>query len=150
MKHLSIMAAVAVLGISASFAESHTYKGQEVPEGVLDSSSSCGINIEKLEECVKNRAKGEGEGFCNDVKLYAGNKDKIGEIMSKKASIDPKAKIDMKNPNNPALLAMQLEGLKGQQSKLANEFVSAGLQPEQLGNIQPLKRGQGDGKLKCK
>ncbi|MBX9805606.1 MAG: hypothetical protein K2Y18_07640 [Alphaproteobacteria bacterium] len=58
------------------------YLGTKIREGVIDPKSSCGLNLAKLQECIEHDRgqEGQGESFCNDIKLYAGNKYKLLEL----------------------------------------------------------------------
>ena len=86
MKRLALFVTMTVLGISNCLADD---KNKDVPPGLLDPSSTCGINTDVLEECVKKREQGEGTNICNDLKLYAGSLDKLLEVSKQMANAKP-------------------------------------------------------------
>jgi hypothetical protein len=95
----------------------------------------CGLDIAKVQECVKaDRSAGKGESFCNDVLLYAGNKEKMIQADSAMA----------KNPATKEMQIQLIKGLNDIQRKFVHQFIDAGLQPEQIGQIPPIKN------FKCK
>jgi hypothetical protein len=117
------------------------YKGTvPLSHELFDSTVDCGLNLDKVEECVKNdRSSGQGESFCNDVKLYAGNKQKLMDANN--AIKDKPATKDMQMP----IIRMVSE----LQTKYTHQFMDAGLQAEQIGKIPALKRGE-EKNFKCK
>jgi hypothetical protein len=138
MKRVYLAMVTALLMTPASLAETescnahtkHCYKEKvALKDELFDPTMDCGLNLAKLEDCIKaDRSAGQGESFCNDVKLYAGNKKKLMEI---NASIK----------SNPASLPAQkkvIEMLSEVQRNYTHQFVEAGLQPEQIGMIPPI------------
>ena len=146
MKNLKISFIMALLAASFCLADSshlkkYVYKGTvPVPNELFDSTVDCGLNLDELEKCVaKDRSSGQGESFCNDVKLYAGNKQKL---------IDANKTIK----DNPATKTMQMfviEAVSDIQKKYTHQFMDVGLTPEQIGKIPALKRGE-EKNFKCK
>lgn len=146
MKRLTQSLIVALLVAPICLADSgqpekHMYKGTiPLPNGLFDSTMDCGLNLDEVEKCVaKDRSNGQGESFCNDVKLYAGNKQKL--IESNKAIKDNPATKDMHMPIIRAVSELQ--------TKYTHQFMDAGLKPEQIGKIPALKRGEEEN-FKCK
>lgn len=143
MKYLRMAVIVALLAVPACLAEpeEHMYKGTvPLSSELFDAAMDCGLNLDEVEKCVvKDRSSGQGESFCNDVKLYAGNKQKL---------IDANEAIK----KNPAAKDMQMpiiRAISELQTKYTHQFMDAGLQAEQIGKIPALKRG-GEANFKCK
>lgn len=146
MKYLSIALASTLVAASAcladpSVSEHHVYKGTvPIPNEIFDPTMDCGLNLDEVEKCIKNdRSSGQGESFCNDVKLYAGNSQKLKEA-------------NEAIKKNPAMKDMQMHVIRtisDLQAKYTHQFMDAGLKPEQIGKIPPLKRGD-DANFKCK
>jgi len=139
---MSLVAALLVAPVLAdNHPEKHMYKGTvPLPNKLFDSTMDCGLNLDELEKCVaEDRKSGQGESFCNDVKLYAGNKQKLIEANNAiKAS--------------PATKSMQMNiihAVSELQTKYTHQFMDAGLKPEQVEKIPALKRGE-EQKFKCK
>jgi len=102
----------------------HIYKGAKVSDDLFDSKMDCGLDLGKLEECIKKErggSSGKGESFCNDVKLFAGNKEKLA---------DPKMPMPF------------IEGLKDLQDKYARQFLDAGLHIDQIAAIPSISNFQ--------
>ena len=81
MKRLYMVLISALFVSPVCCSEAHFYKGTiPIPNVIFDSTMDCGLNLDAVEKCVKDdRSKGQGSSFCNDVKLYAGNKQKLIE-----------------------------------------------------------------------
>jgi hypothetical protein len=112
----------------------HMYKGTtQLHDDLFDKNMDCGLNLQKIEECVKeDRSAGKGESFCNDVKLFAGNKQKMIEA-------DAAMK---KDPKMQGMQMAMIKGLNEIQKKFAHQFIDAGLKPEEIGHIPPIKNFQ--------
>jgi hypothetical protein len=146
MKSLKISFVMVLSLVSACLAESghlqkHMYKGTvPISNELFDSTVHCGLNLDEIEKCVaQDRSSGQGDSFCNDVKLYAGNKQKL---------IDANQSIK----DNPATKTMQMfviRTVSDIQKKYTHQFMDAGLAPEQIGKIPALKRGE-EKNFKCK
>lgn len=148
MNKVMISSAISLLLIPTCFAE-HIYKGKiELKDELFDHTMDCGLNIEKIEECVKSdRTKGKGESFCNDVLLYAGNKKKLIDASESiaKTTINEGGKY---NEEQKKMMIqsqkMTMNLLNELQIKYAHQFLDAGLKPEEIGHIPPINN------FKCK
>lgn len=140
MKRLSMTFISSLMFVSACLAE-HLYKGKvSLSDELFDSTMDCGLNLDEVEKCVvKDRSSGQGESFCNDVKLYAGNKQKLMD--ANQAIKDKPATKDMHMPI--------IRAVSDVQRKYTHQFMDVGLTPEQIGKIPALKRGE-DKNFKCK
>ena len=137
---------MALLAIPACLAahgqpDKHMYKGTiPVPNELFDSTVDCGLNLDEIEKCVaKDRSSGQGDSFCNDVKLYAGNKQKL---------IDANQSIK-DNPTTKTMQMFVIRAVSDIQKNYTHRFMDAGLAPEQIGKIPALKRGE-EANFKCK
>jgi hypothetical protein len=114
----------------------HIYKGkQPLPNDLFDNTMDCGLNLDRLERCIReDRSSDKGESFCNDVKLFAGNKKKMLE----------KSKAIKKQPAQKELNMAFMEELNTIQSKYTKQFIDAGLTAKQIDRIPPINN------FKCK
>jgi hypothetical protein len=141
MKRICLALTLALLTTPVCFAEGP--QAAPAPQEIFDETMDCGLNLEKLEECVKEqRQKGQGDSFCNKVKLYAGNKQKITEAFEVLAD-------KSKDKNTKEMNRTMKSELEKVQAKYAKEFVDAGLKPAQIDKIPPLMRGKPES-FKCK
>lgn len=126
MNRIFIIISVALLAtncLAGQTPSKHVYKEKQLlPNDLFDNTMDCGLNLDKLESYIKeDRSSDKGESFCNDVKLFAGNKKKMLEISEAIKAIKA--------------AKMQMKMLNDLQSKYTKQFIKAGLTPEQIDRI---------------
>ena len=118
--------------------EGQVYKGRIIGVGIINHSKVCGLDLTVVEACIKKERGGAGQGdsLCNDIKLFAGNKQKIAEWEAKQ-SVKPS---DM--------MSKMLSEVRSTQAEYSEALKKIGLDQQEIDQIPALSRND-DHNFQC-
>lgn len=118
--------------------EGQVYKGKIIGAGIINHSKVCGLDLAAVESCIKKERGGAGQGdsLCNDIKLFAGNKQKITEWEAKQSA----------KPSD--MMSKMLTEVRSTQAEYTDALKKIGLDQQEIDNIPPLSRND-DHNFQC-
>ncbi|MBM3633401.1 MAG: hypothetical protein FJX03_06855 [Alphaproteobacteria bacterium] len=118
--------------------EGQVYKGKIIGEGIINHSKTCGLDLREVDSCIKKERGGAGQGdsLCNDIKLFAGNKQKIAEWEGTQRT----------KPSD--IMSKMLVEVRATQAEYTDAFKKIGLDQQEIDNIPALSRSD-DHNFQC-